>query len=404
MNNREALKLLQFLESSGKIDLSDAKEKMEKQNIENFIKENHPYDIWFGSGRWKTWIFDESRPEKRRLIAKVSKDKLLEYLYRHYAGEENTLRTLYPKWLSYKRLQSASDLYPDRINVDWNRFYAPSKLVDVALVDLTPLMLEEWVLRIIKQYSLTKTAYNNMAIILRQALDYAVRLHLIETNPFREVRIDTKRLLVRPQKKEDKDQVFTDEEVHHFESIAWNDSQNPGKRVYTLAPLAALFLFYTGLRVGELTGLKISDIHADQIYIRRFVRREDHKVIEHPKTESGYRSVQLTENSLKVLEAVLEHPRSGDWVFSEYNTPLPSRIVEEYFAKTCSIIGTTHKSTHCARKTFTSCLIDSGININTVRKTVGHSDERTTLKNYVYDRATPAKKKLQFEAALSYHS
>ena len=65
---------------------------------------------------------------------------------------------------------------------------------------------------------------------------------------------------------------------------------------------------------------------------------------------------------------------------------LPSRIVEEYFAKYCIAIGTPQKSTHCARKTYVSALIDAGININTVKNIVGHEDARTTLGNYTFDR------------------
>ena len=53
-----------------------------------------------------------------------------------------------------------------------------------------------------------------------------------------------------------------------------------------------------------------------------------------------------------------------------------------------------------AAKTALSSL--PNININTVRKVVGHSDERTTLKNYVYDRNTSAEKKRKFEDALSF--
>ena len=63
-------------------------------------------------------------------------------------------------------------------------------------------------------------------------------------------------MLVHPPKKADKDQVFSDKEIHTFSSNAWEDFENPGRKVYRLAPLAALFTFYTGLRVGELTGLK----------------------------------------------------------------------------------------------------------------------------------------------------
>lgn len=36
------------------------------------------------------------------------------------------------------------------------------------------------------------------------------------------------------------------------------------------------------------------------------------------------------------------------------------------------------------------------------RKAAGHADERTTYRNYVFDRSTPAEKMQKFEAALDY--
>ena len=137
------------------------------------------------------------------------------------------------------------------------------------------------------------------------------------------------------------------------------------------------------------------------------VRRNDHKVIDHTKTECGDRYIPLTSKAVEILDTAKNYhaensPEGSDWIFSEYRRPLPIRIVEEYFAKYCTEIQTAHKSTHCARKTYTSSLIDANININTVRKVVGYSDERTTLKNYVYARNTSAEKKRKFEDALSF--
>lgn len=44
------------------------------------------------------------------------------------------------------------------------------------------------------------------------------------------------------------------------------------------------------------------------------------------------------------------------------------------------------KSSHKARKTYISSLIDAGVNINEIRKQVGHEDERTTYRNYCFNR------------------
>jgi integrase len=131
------------------------------------------------------------------------------------------------------------------------------------------------------------------------------------------------------------------------------------------------------------------------------VERESHDVIDHAKTKTGTgRRIPLTKPALRIISACKAFPHESDWIFSEYERPLPSRVVEEYFAKYCKILETPQKSTHCARKTYISSLIDAGININTVREAAGHADERTTFHNYVFDRSTPKEKRDKFESAM----
>ena len=395
-------KLLELLLYSGNIDSNAARKLVEMKKTQDLVQKNHEYEIYQQKdGRWCTYIRDESKPYHRRKVVKRTYTELLEYLYEIYRKQECTLEILYPEWLDYKRQRSASDLYPERIDRDWKRFYLNDQIIHIPLSELTKLSLEKWVLEKIKKFDLTKTAYYNMTIILRQCLDYAVEIELINTNPFRKVKIDTRRLLRKVEKKDDKDQVFTDEEVKKLEKICWNDFHDKGKKRYRLAPLAVLFQFYTGLRVGELTGLKHEDIHEKYICVRRMVRREDHKVVEHAKTDAGIRDVPLTKSALKIIKAVKTLSSEG-WLFSEHDHPLPSRIVEEYFQKYCKELNTSHKSSHCARKTYTSALMDANINIRTIAKTVGHADERTTLRNYTFDRNEEKERVKRIEKALTY--
>ena len=64
-------------------------------------------------------------------------------------------------------------------------------------------------------------------------------------------------------------------------------------------------------------------------------------------------------------------------------------------------IGIIKKSSHKARKTYISALLDGKVNLNTVREMVGHSDERTTLGNYCFDRNTEIEKANLIEKALA---
>ena len=409
--------ILAFLSESGTIDLDGVEAKVKMKKIDSIVSNNHAHKIWQGKdGRWRTFVFDETKPKKRRMVVKSTRESLLEYLYSILAADDaenvDTLESLYPKWLEHKKLEAKSDLYTERIDRDWKRFYMNASLIKIPLTELSPLEIEEWLLKQIKENHLTKTCFYNMRIILSQGLDYAVRQGFIKNNPMADVKINPK-LLVHYTKGDDKDQVFTNEEIQDFSEKAWSDFYEAGKKVYRLAPLAALAVFYLGVRVGELTGLQECDIHGNDLLIRRSVRREDHKVVD-PKSYAAVRLIPLSEQSRQIIQAALKYKQesgaTGPWIFSEYERPLPSRIVEKYYQKygvqkeirRGDKIIHKGKSTHNARKTCISSMIDSNMNINTVRKIVGHTDERTTLKHYVFDRSTPDEQRLQFENATKY--
>lgn len=404
MTNAE--EILAMLAEQGKINLEDAAAEAEMKKKERIVLAQHKTAVseW-SDGRWHTYI---EKKGKRKHIAKNSYQELIDFLYHEYEHERKmTLESLYPEWLEYKKLQAVRDTYPIRIATDWKKFYKGDPITRVPLTDLTPIKCETWLLKLIKKHQMTRTAYYNAAVIIRQCLDYAVRTERIEENPCKKVHIDAK-LFRRTQKKADEEQVFTDEEVAAFEQLAWEDFRNAGRKVYRLAPLAALFSLYTGTRVGETTGFQLSDIDGNDIIVNRFVEKDRHTVVDHAKTAAGTgRRIPLISKAREIVNACrsfkLENGSVSPWLFSEHSNPLPSRIVEEYYRRYCNEIGTVPKTPHCSRKTYISCLIDNGVNINTVRKYVGHADERTTLRNYVFDRSTPAEKMRQLEEALAYN-
>lgn len=89
------------------------------------------------------------------------------------------------------------------------------------------------------------------------------------------------------------------------------------------------------------------------------------------------------------------------YIFSVNQDPLSYYTIKKSYARYCDLIGTVHKSSHKARKTFISALIDGGVNIDTIRESVGHNDERTTFKSYCYDRRTKSERAELIKKALS---
>lgn len=391
--------MLAFLTESGILNMADVREAMRKKEIKEIVAA-HPYEIYqTGDGRWRTQVFDDRKPDKRRKICCQDLDSLYEKLYNYYKGYDEqraksiiTLDDLYPRWIKYKAKHTRADTYITRIESDWVKYYKGTPITRIPIRELKKLQLDEWAHSMIKKYDMTRKMYYNVTLIVRQALQYAVDLELIEYNPMDKVRIDGRRLFRHEKKKPNESQVYSREELAGLRELAWKDFYEVGKRKQQLAPLAVLFQFQTGLRIGEVCAVRYEDlINPDFITIQRMLRRDDHKVVEHTKGTCGNRDVILTLEAREIINACRERQlelgvSASGYIFSLSDKYLSYYAVEECYRKYCKALGIDYKSSHKARKTYISTLIDGDVNINTIREMVGHADERTTLGSYCYDR------------------
>ena len=267
----------------------------------------------------------------------------------------------------------------------------------------------------IKENDLTKKAYYNMSMILRQCIDYAVENDYLKSNEFAKVKINSK-LFRRTKKKNGDTQVYTeDEESSLIEDMIRRFNNNPK----STAPLAVMFMFETGLRIGETCALQFDDIDGDYISIQRQEVREFEwvdeytmkfkcfKVVEYTKSEDGYRDVYLTETAKKIIDICKmvneksHYKNKKGYIFCNKGNNVNHYSIQAMIKRGCEHLEMMVKTAHKIRKTYISTLIDSGLNIDEIRRTVGHSDERTTYGNYCFNRKTQKQTENIIEFALA---
>ena len=406
--------VLDFLARSNIINIDDVQQIMTNQKREKLLQTVHPYIIYqYNGSKLCTYLSDDSRASKRRRVLRREKAELLDYLFEYYQlsdpddkANKCTLRTLYPDWLEYKRLHTTATSYILRISSDWTTYYENTKIVDIPLRKLDKITLDKWAHGLIQKYDMTKVKYYNVTVIMRQALLYAVDLKILDKSPFSEVKIDGKRLFRKVKKKPDYIQVFSEQECKEITDMALDDFRNHVKTTYPLSPLALLFQLQTGIRIGELCALKYEDLETpDSIHIQRMVRRDTKEVVDHTKTDCGDRQVLLTSFAKYLIQTAREYQKAlhvqSDYIFSVDNQPLTERCIASLYTKyTKHTDSGIHKSSHTARRTFISSLLDAQMSINSVRQYAGHADERTTLRNYVFDRTDQAARLQKFEDAV----
>lgn len=151
----------------------------------------------------------------------------------------------------------------------------------------------------------------------------------------------------------------------------------------------AVFLFFTGARIGETLKLRWRDVAGEQATVssRKGVRK-----MEKP------RAVPLVH---EVREALARLPKRNEWVFSKVGTsPLRYPTVSRMWTKTCKELGIEDFTPHDARHTFASLLGQSGaVDLHELKDLLGHEDIQMTLR---YKHLIPGKA-LRAVSVLSAH-
>jgi len=404
---------LAFLEKNGKINLRDVEDDMKKARKESILNK-HPYKIYQGSdGRWRTHLPDDSKKEGRKLIVKTSYDDLVDLICQHYEAinrdlvkEACTLKDLYPLWIEYKAVHVAETTVM-RVEKDWRRYYEASPIINKPIAQLTKLELDSWVHTMIREHKMDRHKFGNFSLIMRQMLEYAVDSEIVDSNEFLKVKIDKKRVLEPSRKKEDHTQVFSKEEEQQIITRAMEAFDSDEHYVQHFVPLVIAFLFYTGLRIGEVSALKYCDIDENSLTVNRMVRYPTGEIIEHTKGTYGARKVPLTPAAKSIIDKITERRKAlglsvDNYIFCPNDKPVATYTAsQKTITKYCRELGIEEKSIHKVRKTMISTMIDGGLNLNTARQIAGHMDEKTTLNNYYYDRSDEAEKYDNFVKALS---
>ncbi len=421
--------ILNFALQNGMIDLSYVQDKMEMSKRQNLLKK-HQYNIWQASdGYWKTYIPDETKEQKRKLVKKKELKDLEEIVIAYVKEEEIkeekseiNLYDLFLEWIQYKESHTNSSSYIKRITLDWEKFYMPHKeFISKPICKFTKIELDVWAHDLIKSKQLTRKQYFNMSIILRQSLDYAVEQGYVDSNVFSEVKINTK-MFRKTKKKQSDTQVYLVDEVQKMVSDMVALFQ---KTPDDTAPLAILLDFEIGVRVGELLAIKTTDISPDwsSVHIQRQVvsvyeKKDDDqykmvlsgfKVVEYTKSDNGDREVYLTEIAKKLIRLIIyTNEKYGyyceDFLFVKGDKRIGYNSIQSRIVNGCKRIGIITKSCHKIRKTYISALIDSDLNIDEIRRQAGHSDERTTYGNYCYNRLDVASTQKKINDALRYET
>ena len=154
----------------------------------------------------------------------------------------------------------------------------------------------------------------------------------------------------------------------------------------------------TGLRRGELLGLKWSDIDWKNgiIKVRRQVARVDGKIVEAPlKTKNSYRAVTISPQAIEVLKQQKEKT-NDQYVFPSPNGgPISPDSVRHMLHRVLERAGIPKVRFHDLRHTFATIALQNGVDIKTVSGMLGHFSAGFTLDTYAHVTTSAQKEAAQ---------
>lgn len=224
---------------------------------------------------------------------------------------------------------------------------------------------------------------------LHAALNDAVQWGLLPWNPADRVK--------PPRAQRYVGEVWTPQEAQAFLQEAQHS------RWYALFFLALM----TGMRRGELLGLKWSDVDwsAGCIWVRRnYTVVGGKKVIHTPKTHRSSRPIDVGPDVLEVLRQHRQHQEQqrlevGDawadenWVFTtSIGTPIEPGNLYREFRRIIEKAGVKKIRFHDLRDTHVSLLALAGVDAKVISERVGHANVSFTQQTYQHIFASQRKK------------
>lgn len=154
----------------------------------------------------------------------------------------------------------------------------------------------------------------------------------------------------------------------------------------------------TGLRRGELLGLKWTDIDWKNgiIKVRRQVARVDGQIVEAPlKTKNSYRAVSISPQAVEVLQEQ-KRKTNDTYVFPSPNGgPISPDSVNNMLKRVLERAGIPKVRFHDLRHTFATIALQNGVDIKTVSGMLGHFSAGFTLDTYAHVTTSAQKEAAQ---------
>ena len=164
---------------------------------------------------------------------------------------------------------------------------------------------------------------------------------------------------------------------------------------FTFRNLGIYISLTTGLRIGEICGLKWSDIDVvngtitvrrtiERIYIIDGENKHTELIVNTPKTKNSCRDIPMCKELMAIVKPLKKVVNDDFYVLTNEEKPTEPRTYRNYYHRLMKRLGIPRLKYHGLRHSFATRCIKSNCDYKTVSVLLGHANITTTLNLYVH--------------------
>lgn len=286
-----------------------------------------------------------------------------------------TVKELYDMWLkTYEQSVEESTLNK---TMTIFKLHVLPQWADILVTDIKPIDLQLYINTLQREMLM----YRKVTGYFRRLLDIAVKMDILDNNPFIKVELPKERKVFDKPK-----QFMEADEFKKFVDVLDNKYKSINQQAYTLLRLAA----FTGMRTEELLALQWQHVDFDNGYIRivQALGRglNGGTYLKEPKSRTSKRTLKIDNSMVLALSEWYNSTNYKDdtnFVFTNEGKTLqplrPNKWLHDVSDKYGVAVGL---SMHKLRHTWATLAIDQGASVKQVQTYLGHADASITLNIY----------------------
>jgi integrase len=171
---------------------------------------------------------------------------------------------------------------------------------------------------------------------------------------------------------------------------------------FTFRKFGIFICLSTGLRIGEICGLRWDDLDLENevIKVRRTVQRiyiiengtrKTELIVDNPKTKTSNREIPMSKVLIKLIKPLKKVVNELFYVVTNEAKPTEPRTYRAYYKEFMKSLDMPPLKFHGLRHSFATRCINAGVDVKTASVMLGHSNITTTLSVYVHPNAEQKK-------------